>query len=195
MSSRPVQNSRAARERRVSATLNAAALDVGVVQNQAAQAHEASNNDVLLKKLGQMEQHIRMLEGPRQQKDAKEIAHARGQATPPADAKLGSGDADSSAAKEAKMQNGDTGKPAWMTAIPVTRDLTGKNGPVNTPNTLGQKGFGFIQPDDLSQDVFMHISAVGRAELQGLNERQRLSYEVVANRKTGKSSAENLRAL
>jgi CspA family cold shock protein len=59
----------------------------------------------------------------------------------------------------------------------------------------GQKGFGFIQPDDGSQDVFVHISAVERAGLQGLNEGQRVSYEVVANRKTGKSSAENLRAL
>jgi CspA family cold shock protein len=59
----------------------------------------------------------------------------------------------------------------------------------------GQKGFGFIQPDDRSQDVFVHISAVERAGLQGLNEGQRVSYEVVANRKTGKSSAENLRAL
>jgi CspA family cold shock protein len=58
-----------------------------------------------------------------------------------------------------------------------------------------QKGFGFIQPDDGSQDVFVHISAVERAGLQGLNEGQRVSYEVVANRKTGKSSAENLRAL
>jgi cold shock protein len=59
----------------------------------------------------------------------------------------------------------------------------------------GQKGFGFIQPDDGSQDVFVHISAVERAGLQGLNEGQRVSYEVVANRKTGKSSAENLRGL
>ena len=59
----------------------------------------------------------------------------------------------------------------------------------------GQKGFGFIQPDDGGNDVFVHISAVERAGLQGLNEGQRVSYEVVANRKTGKSSAENLRAL
>ena len=58
-----------------------------------------------------------------------------------------------------------------------------------------QKGFGFIQPDDRSQDVFVHISAVERAGLQGLNEGQRVSYEIVANRKTGKSSAENLHAL
>lgn len=58
----------------------------------------------------------------------------------------------------------------------------------------GQKGFGFIQPDDGSKDVFVHISAVERAGMQNLNEGQKLSFEVVADRKTGKSSAENLRA-
>ena len=58
----------------------------------------------------------------------------------------------------------------------------------------GQKGFGFIQPDDGSKDVFVHISAVERAGMQSLNEGQKVSYEVVADRKTGKSAAENLRA-
>lgn len=56
-----------------------------------------------------------------------------------------------------------------------------------------QKGFGFIQPEDGSKDVFVHISAVERAGLSGLNEGQKVSYEVVADRKTGKSSAENLK--
>jgi CspA family cold shock protein len=56
-----------------------------------------------------------------------------------------------------------------------------------------QKGFGFIQPEDGSKDVFVHISAVERAGLNGLNEGQKVSYEVVADRKTGKSSAENLK--
>jgi CspA family cold shock protein len=59
----------------------------------------------------------------------------------------------------------------------------------------GQKGFGFIQPDDGSKDVFVHISAVERAGMQGLNEGQKVSYDVVADRKSGKSSAENLRAV
>jgi CspA family cold shock protein len=59
----------------------------------------------------------------------------------------------------------------------------------------GQKGFGFIQPDDGSKDVFVHISAVERAGMQNLNEGQKVSYEVVADRKTGKSSADNLRAV
>jgi CspA family cold shock protein len=58
-----------------------------------------------------------------------------------------------------------------------------------------QKGYGFIQPDDGSQDVFVHISAVERAGMSSLNEGQKVSFEVVANRKTGKSSAENLRAV
>jgi CspA family cold shock protein len=59
----------------------------------------------------------------------------------------------------------------------------------------GQKGFGFIQPDDGGNDVFVHISAVERAGMHGLNEGQKVAFEVVANRKTGKSSAENLRAV
>ena len=56
------------------------------------------------------------------------------------------------------------------------------------------KGFGFIQPDDGSKDVFVHISAVERAGMQSLNEGQKVSYDLVPNRRTGKSSAENLRA-
>jgi CspA family cold shock protein len=53
------------------------------------------------------------------------------------------------------------------------------------------KGYGFIQPDTGGKDVFVHISAVERAGLSGLNEGAKVSYEVVANR--GKESAENLR--
>jgi CspA family cold shock protein len=56
-----------------------------------------------------------------------------------------------------------------------------------------QKGFGFIQPDDNGKDVFVHISAVERAGMNGLDEGQKLSFEVVADRRTGKSSAEELR--
>ena len=59
----------------------------------------------------------------------------------------------------------------------------------------GQKGFGFIQPDDGGKDVFVHISALERAGMQNLNEGQKISYEIVADRKTGKSSADNLRAV
>jgi CspA family cold shock protein len=59
----------------------------------------------------------------------------------------------------------------------------------------GQKGFGFIQPDDGGKDVFVHISAVERAGMHSLNEGQKVSYEIVADRRTGKSSADNLRAV
>jgi len=58
-----------------------------------------------------------------------------------------------------------------------------------------QKGFGFIQPDDGGKDVFVHISAVERAGMSNLHEGQKILYEVVADRKTGKSSADQLRAV
>jgi len=57
-----------------------------------------------------------------------------------------------------------------------------------------QKGFGFIQPEDGGKDVFVHISAVERAGMRSLNEGQKVSFDLVADRKTGKSSAQNLRA-
>ncbi|CAM5222767.1 cold-shock protein [Bosea thiooxidans] len=56
------------------------------------------------------------------------------------------------------------------------------------------KGFGFIQPDDGGQDVFVHISAVERAGLRDLREGQKISYEIVQDKRSGKSSADNLRA-
>jgi CspA family cold shock protein len=57
------------------------------------------------------------------------------------------------------------------------------------------KGYGFIAPDDGGKDVFVHISAVERAGLRSLNENQAVSFEVTSDRKTGKQSAEQLRAL
>jgi len=59
----------------------------------------------------------------------------------------------------------------------------------------GQKGFGFIQPDDGGKDVFVHISAVERAGMGNLNEGQKVSFDIVADRRTGKSAADNLRAV
>lgn len=56
------------------------------------------------------------------------------------------------------------------------------------------KSFGFIQPDDGSTDVFVHISAVERAGMRGLNDGQKISYELVRDRKSGKMSADNLQA-
>ena len=57
-----------------------------------------------------------------------------------------------------------------------------------------QKGFGFIQPDDGGKDVFVHISAVERAGMRDLVEGQKVSFELTADKRTGKSSATNLQA-
>ena len=58
-----------------------------------------------------------------------------------------------------------------------------------------QKGFGFIAPDDGSTDVFVHISAVERAGMTGLNDNQKISFELVADRRSGKMSADNLKTV
>ena len=58
-----------------------------------------------------------------------------------------------------------------------------------------QKGFGFIQPDNGGSDAFVHISAVERAGLGSLNEGQKAEYELVADRRSGKMSADNLKAV
>ena len=55
------------------------------------------------------------------------------------------------------------------------------------------KGYGFIQPDDGGSDVFVHITAVEQAGLRGLNENQRVSYELVTSK--GKTSAGNLQVI
>ena len=57
-----------------------------------------------------------------------------------------------------------------------------------------QKGYGFVQPDNGSKDVFVHISAVERAGLRTLKEGQKVSFEIVTDKRTGKSSAGNLTA-
>jgi CspA family cold shock protein len=57
------------------------------------------------------------------------------------------------------------------------------------------KGFGFIQPDDGGNDVFVHISAVERAGLGSLNEGQKVSFELERDRKSGKMSAGQLQAV
>ena len=57
----------------------------------------------------------------------------------------------------------------------------------------GTKGFGFIQPDDGSPDVFVHVSAVERAGLHALNEGQKVSFELVADRRSGKIAVSSIR--
>ena len=56
-----------------------------------------------------------------------------------------------------------------------------------------QKGFGFIQPDNGGADAFVHISAVERAGINDLKEGQKVSFELVADRRSGKMSADQLR--
>ena len=65
-----------------------------------------------------------------------------------------------------------------------------KTGTVKFFNT--DKGYGFIQPDDGGKDVFVHISAVERANMRTLTEGQKISYEVETDRRSGKESAGQL---
>ncbi len=67
------------------------------------------------------------------------------------------------------------------------------NGTVKWFNST--KGFGFITPDNGGSDVFVHISAVERAGLSTLHDGQKVSYDEEMDKKKGKSSAVNLKAL
>ena len=57
-----------------------------------------------------------------------------------------------------------------------------------------QKGYGFIQPEDGSKDVFVHVSAVERSGMRGLVEGQRVNFDVETDRRSGKPAAVNLQA-
>jgi cold shock protein len=57
-----------------------------------------------------------------------------------------------------------------------------------------QKGFGFIQPDTGGKDVFVHATALEQAGMRGLQEGQKVSFDVVRDQRSGKESAGNLRA-
>ena len=68
--------------------------------------------------------------------------------------------------------------------------------PVGTVKFFNEtKGFGFIQPESGGPDVFVHISAVERAGLRGLNEGQKVSYELEQDKRSGKMAAGALQAL
>ncbi len=56
------------------------------------------------------------------------------------------------------------------------------------------KGFGFIQPDNGGVDVFVHISAVERAGMRSLVDGQKIRYDIVQDRRSGKNAADNLQA-
>ena len=75
----------------------------------------------------------------------------------------------------------------------LTKGVSMATGTVKWFNS--QKGFGFIQPDGGGNDAFVHISAVERAGMSDLREGQKISYELVSDRKSGKMSADNLRAV
>jgi CspA family cold shock protein len=66
------------------------------------------------------------------------------------------------------------------------------NGTVKWFNS--QKGFGFIQPESGGKDVFVHISAVERAGMRGLDEGQAIAYDLETDQRSGKVSAANLRS-
>jgi|SRR5690349_21724102 cold shock protein len=85
-------------------------------------------------------------------------------------------------------------RPVEWSRVMVTRDIAlEKKMPTGTVKWFnGQKGFGFIQPNDGGNDVFVHISAVERAGLSGLAEGQKVNFEIKADKMRGKSSAENL---
>jgi cold shock protein len=80
----------------------------------------------------------------------------------------------------------------YEAARACAKGQTMKTGTVKWFNA--QKGYGFIQPDDGGPDVFVHISAVERAGMRDLKEGQKIAFNVVPDRRTGKSSAENLHA-
>lgn len=77
-------------------------------------------------------------------------------------------------------------------ATKLTRKIVMATGTVKFFNTT--KGFGFIAPEDGGNDVFVHISAVERAGLRTLVEGQKVSFEVVQDRRSGKFAADNLSA-
>jgi cold shock protein len=90
------------------------------------------------------------------------------------------------------MKSADPSAPESYVYIVSERIFSVNTGTVKWFNS--QKGFGFIQPANGGNDVFVHISAVERAGMSTLNEGQNVSFDIVADRRTGKSTAENLRA-
>ena len=68
-----------------------------------------------------------------------------------------------------------------------------ENGTVKFYND--QKGYGFIQPDNGGKDVFVHVTALHRAGIQGLAEGQKVSFDTAEDRRTGKLAVDNIQAL
>ena len=93
-----------------------------------------------------------------------------------------------------QMIDNSSQRPLWGAALmhPAVKGHPMATGTVKWFNE--QKGYGFIQPDQGGKDVFVHISAVERSGMRGLAEGQKVSYDVEADRRSGKESATNLRA-
>jgi cold shock protein len=91
------------------------------------------------------------------------------------------------------------GLPASPQGLRVGSMLREVKGSPMTTGTVkwfnAQKGFGFIQPDNGGKDAFVHISAVERAGMSSLSEGQKLEFELVTDRRSGKMSADNLKAV
>jgi CspA family cold shock protein len=75
----------------------------------------------------------------------------------------------------------------------IRKDLVLATGTVKWFNS--DKGYGFITPDNGGPDVFVHVSAIQRAGLNGLNDGQKISFEITQDRRSGKSTADDLRTL
>ena len=93
------------------------------------------------------------------------------------------------------IKNRDKNRCAF--ALRLTNICHGKGSFISTGTVKwfnATKGFGFIQPDDGSADVFVHISAVERAGMRDIVEGQKLGYEMVRDNKSGKMSADQLKA-
>jgi CspA family cold shock protein len=88
----------------------------------------------------------------------------------------------------------ETGVPRFARLIPdvqlTVKGHSMKTGTVKFYNS--QKGFGFIAPDDGSKDVFVHATALEAAGMRGLVEGQKISFDVQADRRSGKEAAANL---
>ena len=79
----------------------------------------------------------------------------------------------------------------WLTCIfSLTKDTPMITGTVKFYND--QKGFGFIQPDDGSKDVFVHATALERAGIRGLREGDKVSFDTAEDRRSGKVAVNNI---
>ncbi len=81
---------------------------------------------------------------------------------------------------------------AILTSTQLQKGMSMNTGTVKFYN--GQKGFGFIQPDDGGKDVFVHATALERAGIRNLVEGQKVSFDTEQDRRTGKTAVANLRA-